>query len=210
MIADLKADSARWEADVARRADQGYPRGTYIHDFSVSQAPNRATASYASSVPEPRPQPGPSPPPAYSAPPPQYIEPYPPQPAYPQSQSPSYPATSTYPPTHPPAFGGSNQNPYPAQHIPYTAVSQPPVSADVHSGYTYAPTAYTAYENGRNNAAPRYPGPGYEADPDYSPGSSGIAYPPTSVPDTRIGGYNTTPDYGDRNRPRAAGEPRRR
>ncbi|GAB1195780.1 hypothetical protein APSETT444_005043 [Aspergillus pseudonomiae] len=34
MIADLKADSARWEADVLRRADQGYPRGSYIQDYT--------------------------------------------------------------------------------------------------------------------------------------------------------------------------------
>ncbi|THC90254.1 hypothetical protein EYZ11_010281 [Aspergillus tanneri] len=53
MIADLKADSARWEADVIRRADQGYPRANYA----------------SSAIHEGRQTQGPSPPPTYSAPP---------------------------------------------------------------------------------------------------------------------------------------------
>lgn len=37
MISNLKADSARWEAHVSRRADLGYPRGSYTQDMNQSQ-----------------------------------------------------------------------------------------------------------------------------------------------------------------------------
>ncbi|KAB8233128.1 hypothetical protein BDV23DRAFT_101088 [Aspergillus alliaceus] len=207
MIADLKADSARWEADVLRRADQGYPRGSYIQDYSVSQPPpNMVPATYASSsIHEGRQQQGPSPPPTYSAPPPQpYVDPYT-QPPYGQTQSPQYPVSSSYPANHSPF--GSGQT-YPPPQVPYSAPSQPPVSADMHQTYTYTTTAGYGYENGRNN--PRYPGPGYETESDYSPVTSGIAYPATTAPDPRIGGMDPryTPEsaYSDRSRPQPTRE----
>ncbi|KAI9045343.1 putative transcription factor RfeG [Aspergillus affinis] len=206
MIADLKADSSRWEADVIRRADQGYPRGSYIQDYSMSQAPNMVPANYAtSSVHEGRQQQGgPSPPPAYSAPPAQpYVDPY--QAGFAQTQSPPYPTPSSYPSNHSPFAPG--QNPYP-QQIPYSAPSQPPVSSEMHPTYTYTSTAGYAYENGRNNA-PRYPGPGYETESDYSPVTSGMVYPATTAPDPRIGmdpRYTPESAYSGGSRPQPARE----
>ncbi|KAE8146460.1 hypothetical protein BDV25DRAFT_49642 [Aspergillus avenaceus] len=207
MIADLKADSARWEADVLRRADQGYPRGSYLQQ-SVSQPPNMVPTTYppTTTIHETRTQQGPSPPPAYSAPPPpqSYVDPYT-QPAYGQTQSPPYPAASSYPANHSPF--GSGQT-YPPPQLPYTAPSQPPVSTDMHQTYTYTTTAGYGFENGRNN--PRYPGPSYETEPDYSPVTSGIAYPATTAPDPRIGGMDPryTPEsaYSDRSRPQPTRE----
>ncbi|EAW12728.1 putative transcription factor RfeG [Aspergillus clavatus NRRL 1] len=203
MIADLKADSARWEADVMRRADQGYPRGSYNHDYSVSQAPNMIPAQYAaSSIHEVRQQTGPSPPPTYSQPPPQpYVDPYA-QAPYATTQSPPYTAPSSYPSSHSPFATG--QAPYPAQ-VPYSAPGQPAVSAEMHPSYTYTSNTGYAYENGRNNA-PRYTGPGYEAESDYSPVTSGMTYPATTAPDPRIGmDPRYTPEY-DRTRPQATRE----
>ncbi|PKX97163.1 putative transcription factor RfeG [Aspergillus novofumigatus IBT 16806] len=189
MIADLKADSARWEADVMRRADQGYPRGSYIHDYNVRQAPNVVPAPYASSsIHEVRQQGGPSPPPTYSQPP---SQPYPP-----------YTAPSSYPSSHSPFAAG--QNPYPPQ-VPYSAPGQPAVSADMHPSYTYTSNTGYPYENGRSNA-PRYTGPGYETESDYSPVTSGMTYPATTAPDPRIGmDPRYTPEF-DRNRPQATRE----
>ncbi|KAA8647096.1 putative transcription factor RfeG [Aspergillus tanneri] len=193
MIADLKADSARWEADVIRRADQGYPRANYA----------------SSAIHEGRQTQGPSPPPTYSAPPTQsYVDPYA-QAGYQQTHSPPYPPPSSYPSNHSP-FGGPGQNPYPPQQIPYSAPSQPPVSTtEMHPTYTYTTTTGYGYENGRNNA-PRYPGPGYEPESEYSPATSGMAYPATTAPDPRIGGIDPryTPEsaYSDRNRPQPARE----
>ncbi|EAU33111.1 hypothetical protein ATEG_06567 [Aspergillus terreus NIH2624] len=207
MIADLKADSARWEQDVLHRANQGYPRGSYIHDYSMSHAPNRPPASYASSsIHEGRQQGGPSPPPVYSAPPSQTygVDPYA-QSGYSQTQSPPYPNPSSYPPNpsnHSPFAG---QNPYPAAQVPYTGASQPPVTADMHPTYTYASTPGYGYE-GRSNA-PRYAG--YDPESDYSPVTSGIAYPPTTAPDPRIGmdtRYTPESAYSDRGRPQPTRE----
>lgn len=208
MIADLKADSARWEQDVAHRANQGYPRGSYIHDYSMSHAPNMASANYAtSSIHEGRQQQGPSPQMAYSAAPSQtYGDPYV-QSGYPQTQSPPYPNPSSYPTNHSP-FGAS-QNPYPPPQIPFSAPSQPPVSGgDMHGSYTYT-TAPNPYGYEGRSGAPRYPGPGYDADSDYSPVTSGIAYPATTAPDARIGGMERfTPEsaYSDRSRPQPTRE----
>ncbi|KAL4896050.1 hypothetical protein BDV59DRAFT_126878 [Aspergillus ambiguus] len=187
MIADLKADSARWEQDVLHRANQGYPRASYA----------------SSSIHEGRQQGGPSPPQIYSAPPSQTygIDPYA-QP-YPQTQSPPYPnPSSSYPPPNPSnhsPFAG--QNPYPAsQQIPYTTTSQPPVSADMHPTYTYT-SAAGAYGYDGRNTAPRYAG-GYEHDPDYAPVTTGMAYPSTTAPEPRIGSMEAryTPEsaYSDR------------
>ncbi|RDK39398.1 hypothetical protein M752DRAFT_56205 [Aspergillus phoenicis ATCC 13157] len=208
MIADLKKDSARWEADVIRRADQGYPRGSYQQELNYSQAPSMPPASYqVSAVHEGRQQGGPSPPPAYSAPPPTQpfvVDPY--AQSYQATQSPPYPPASTYTgPNHSPY--GSAPNPYPSGQIPYTTSSQPPVTAEMHpSSYTYGP-GYV-YENGRSNA-PRYPGPGYETEQDYSPVTTGIPYPTTTAPDPRIGmdpRYTPEASYppADRNRPQPA------
>ncbi|EAL91700.1 hypothetical protein V6Z96_000604 [Aspergillus fumigatus] len=199
MIADLKADSARWEADVMRRADQGYPRGSYIHDYNVRQAPNVVPAPYAaSSIHEVRQQGGPSPPQPPSQP---YVDPYT-QAPYGATQSPPYTAPSSYPSSHSPFAAG--QNPYPPQ-VPYSAPGQPPVSADMHPSYTYTSNTGYPYENGRSNA-PRYTGPGYETESDYSPVTSGMTYPATTAPDPRIGmDPRYTPEY-DRNRPQATRE----
>ncbi|RAL12703.1 putative transcription factor RfeG [Aspergillus homomorphus CBS 101889] len=208
MIADLKADSARWEADVSRRMDQGNPRGSYIHDYSYSQAPNISPVTYpATTIHEGRQQGGPSPPPAYTAPPPapqQFVDPYV-QPPYAATQSPPYPTPSSYPANHSPF--GTGQAPYPPPQIPYSAPTQPAVSDAMHPSYTYG-TGY-GYENGRNNA-PRYPGPAtYEAEQDYPPVTSGIAYPPTTAADPRIGmdpRYTPESTYPDRNRPQPTRE----
>ncbi|GAT19763.1 transcription factor RfeG [Aspergillus luchuensis] len=207
MIADLKKDSARWEADVIRRADQGYPRGSYQQELSYSQPPSMPAASYpVSAIHEGRQQGGPSPPPAFSAPPPTQtfqVDPY--AQSYQATQSPPYPPASTYTgPNHSPY--GSAPNPYPSGQIPYTTSSQPPVTAEMHpSSYTYGPGYY---ENGRSNA-PRYPGPGYETEQDYSPVTTGIPYPTTTAPDPRIGmdpRYTPEASYppADRNRPQPA------
>ncbi|KAL4750893.1 hypothetical protein BDW72DRAFT_203516 [Aspergillus terricola var. indicus] len=206
MIADLKADSARWEADVRSRADQGYPRGSYIQDYSYSQ-PSRATPTYSTSMgssmhPEMSHGQGPSPPTTYAAPPQQYSEQYH-QSGYPATSSPSYSNAPSYPPNH--SGFGTGQPPYP-QHIPYSAPTQPPVTSEVHPSYTYASSGY-GFENGRNNA-PRYPGPGYDADSDYSPVTTGMGYPATTAPDPRIGmepRYTPESTY-DRSRPQPARE----
>ncbi|KKK25177.1 hypothetical protein AOCH_004555 [Aspergillus ochraceoroseus] len=184
MIADLKADSARWEADVRSRADQ---------------------ANYSSAHPEMPQGQGPSPPTTYAAPPQQYAEQYPPS-GYPATSTPPYTNAPSYPPNHSGAFG-AGQNPYPPPHVPYSAPGQPAVTADMHPSYTYASSGY-GYENGRNNA-PRYPGPGYEAESDYSPVTTGMAYPTTTAPDPRIAmepRYTPESTYPDRNRPQPARE----
>ncbi|KAI9372567.1 hypothetical protein BJX61DRAFT_436472 [Aspergillus egyptiacus] len=201
MIADLKADSARWEADVRNRADQGYPRGNYIQDYSYSQ-PNRATPTYAPPMHTemPQGQPGPSPPTTYAAPPAQYADQYPPS-GYPTTSTPPYSNAPSYPPNH--SSFGTGQAPYhPPSHVPYSAPSQPPVTSDIHHSYTYAPSGF-GFENGRSNA-PRYPGPGYDTESDYSPVTTGMAYPTTTAPDPRIGmepRYTPESTYPDRNRP---------
>ncbi|KAJ0416249.1 hypothetical protein BJY00DRAFT_235339 [Aspergillus carlsbadensis] len=203
MITDLKADSARWEADVRSRADQGYPRGSYIQDYSYSQ-PNRAASTFAPTMhPEMSQGPGPSPPTSYAPPPQQqYADHQYPQGGYPATSSPPYTSAPSYPPNH--SFG-TGQNPYPPQHVPYSAPSQPPVTSEVHPSYTYATSGY-GFENGRSNA-PRYPGPGYDAESDYSPVTTGMAYPTTTAPDPRIGMEpRYTPEYSDRSRPQPTRE----
>ncbi|KAL1982200.1 hypothetical protein VTN96DRAFT_1626 [Rasamsonia emersonii] len=185
MIADLKADSARWEAEVARRQEMGY---------------SGARANYASSsIHEIRQQGGPSPP-TYNAAPAQYMDPYG-QPPYGATQNPPYPPPSF--PSSQPSYG-TGQNPYPPPppQNPYSGPSQPPVSApDVHpSSYTYTSSTVGYGYEGRNNA-PRYPGPGYENDSEYSPVTSSMAYPAaTTAPDPRIGmdpRYAPEPAYQD-------------
>ncbi|CAI7642314.1 unnamed protein product [Penicillium bialowiezense] len=210
MITDLKADSARWEADVSRRADLGYPRGSYIQDMNVSHAPNPPQASYpASTMHEVRQSQGPSPTPFTAAPAQSYMDSYsqPQQSSYSGPQNPSY-NTSPYTSTHSPYASGTA--PYPPPQVTYSGSNQPVVTAvDMPHSYTYAPTGYGGYDNGRNNA-PRYPGPGYDADQDYSPVTSGMAYPTTTAPDPRIGMEpRYTPEY--ERRPQATrNDPHRR
>lgn len=211
MIADLKADSARWEADAVRRTNQGHPRGSYYHhDYHMhdyhhmpsSQGHNMHPASlpqgsYAQQAPihEPRQSqpPGPSPPPSYSAPPssqPSYIDSYPPQSQYgttqtPPFSSPSYSTSSSYtvPHSHSPFQAG--QSPYTPQTPPFTNAAQPAVSADVPPSYKYQNSGY-GFEGGGNgggwNNAPRtYPGGGYEPEQEYSPVTTGSGYPATTT-----------------------------
>lgn len=209
MIADLKADSARWEADVSRRADLGYPRGSYIQDVNLSHAPNTVPANYATSaIHEVRQQQGPSPSTFSAAPAQPYMDPYSQSP-YSGSQNAPY-NNPSYSSTHSPY--GSGQAPYPPPQVSYSGPSQPVVTAaDMHpSSYTYSAAGY-GYEGpgaggggGRN--APRYPGPGYDDQSDYSPVTSGMAYPTTTAPDPRIGMEpRYTPEY-ERSRPQATRE----
>lgn len=84
----------------------------------------------------------------------------------------------------------------------YSGPNQPPVTSEMHHQYTYASAGYGGFDNGRNNA-PRYAGAGYDTDSDYSPVTTGMAYPTTTAPDPRIGMEpRYTPDsvYPDRNR----------
>ncbi|KAJ5108525.1 hypothetical protein N7456_005200 [Penicillium angulare] len=206
MIADIKADSARWEADVSRRADLGYPRGSYIQDVNMSHAPNTGPANYASSgvheVRQQQQQQGPSPTTFSAAPAQTYMDPYS-QGSYAGSQNAPYnQPPSSYSSTHSPYSSG--QAPYPPPQVSYSGPSQPVVTAaDMHpSSYTYSP-GY-GYEGGRN--APRYPGPGYDDQPEYSPQTTGMAYPTTTAPDPRIGMEpRYTPEY-ERSRPQPTRE----
>lgn len=205
MIADLKADSARWEADVSRRADLGYPRGSYIQDVNMSHPPNSGPANYSTSaVHEVRQQQqGPSPPTFSAAPAQTYMDPYS-QPSYSGSQNAPYnQPPASYSSTHSPY--GSGQAPYPPPQVSYSGPTQPVVTAaDMHpSSYTYSP-GY-GYEGGRN--APRYPGPGYDDQSEYpSPQTTGMAYPSTTAPDPRIGMEpRYTPEY-ERSRPQPTRE----
>ncbi|KAJ5602646.1 hypothetical protein N7537_005602 [Penicillium hordei] len=196
MITDLKADSARWEADVSRRADLGYPRGNYIQDTSVSHAPNTSPANYAPApVHEVRQSQGPSPTPFTAAPAQSYMDPY--------SQG-SYSGSQNAPYTNPPSYTSATHSPYasstapyPPPQVSYSGSNQPIVTAaDMQhpQSYTYAPTGY-GYDNGRSNA-PRYPGPGYDAEQEYSTVTSGMSYPTTTAPDPRIGMEpRYTPEY---------------
>ena len=50
MIADLKADSARWEQEMSRREHMGYSRGTYTQNLRRSRSPNNTPpVTYAAS-----------------------------------------------------------------------------------------------------------------------------------------------------------------
>ena len=200
MIADLKADSARWEADAVRRTNQGHPRGSYYHhDYHMhdyhhvpsSQGHNMhpgslPPGSYAQSAPihEPRQSqpPGPSPPPTYSAPPssqPTYMDSYPPQSQYGASQtppfsSPSYSTSSSYtvPHSHSPFQAG--QSPYTPQTPPFTNSAQPAVSAEIPSSYKYQNSGY-GFEGGGTGGG----GGGWNNAPRTYPG----------------GGYDSEQDY---------------
>lgn len=188
MIADLKADSARWEQEVERRANMGYSRGTYVQDVRRSRSPNELSGSYVSPTHELRSQGGPSPP-SYAAAPAPYVDPYASQSQYGAPQGQPYAATPSYSTSQSPGY---NQNPYasPPQQNPYSGPGQgqPPISApDVHQpSYTYSSNPSYGYERG--NAAPRYPGAGYDNEPEYSPVTSGMGYPAATAPsDARLG-----------------------
>lgn len=204
MIADLKADSARWEADVSRRADLGYPRGSYVQDVKISHTPNSVPANYATSaIHEVRQQQGPSPSTFSAAPAQPYMDTYSQSP-YSGSQNAPYNNPSSYSSSHSPY--GSGQAPYPPPQVSYSGPSQPVVTAaDMHpSSYTYSATGYGYEGSGRN--APRYPGPGYDDQSDYSPVTSGMAYPASTAPDPRIGmEARYTPEY-ERSRPQPTRE----
>ena len=194
---------------MSRRADQGYPRGSYIQDANTAHAPNTLPAPYAASaIHEVRQQQGPSPTQFSAAPAQPYGDPYSQSP-YSGAQNPPYPNPSSYSSSSHSPYG-SGQAPYPPPQVSYSGPSQSVVTAaEMHpSSYTYSATGY-GYEGGRNNA-PRYPGPGYEPEPDYSPVTSGMAYPTTTAPDPRIGMEpRYTPEY-DRNRPQTSRDPHRR
>ncbi|CRG87701.1 hypothetical protein PISL3812_04721 [Talaromyces islandicus] len=202
MIADLKADSARWEQEVARRADMGYSRASYA----------------SSSIHETRQQQGGPSPAAFNPPPNQYnIDPYPQQPQYGghHSQPPHY-GTPAYTSSQSPGFA---QNAYasPPQQNPYPGQNPPPISApESHTAYTYTGQPVYPYEG--RNAAPRYPGPGYENESDYPNVTSSMGYPPaTTASDARAGmeaRYTPEAPYSDHragvNRPQQSRDPHRR
>lgn len=198
-----------------RRADQGYPRGSYDHHYLMSQAPNMQKASYqASAIHEVRQQQGPSPSPSYGMPPGQpLMDPYAQNP-YGGTQSPQYQNPSTYPSGTSPFAPGQNPYPQQVQQYAYSGQTQPPVSAEMHPTYTYTtnPTAY-GYDPGRTTA-PRYTGPGYDTEQDFAMVSSGMGYPATSAPDHRTpmdSRYTPESAYSDRNnRPQPARGERRR
>lgn len=177
MIADLKADSRRWDVEVLRRQEGGQPRGTYYDNFNTPPAPNRLPANYDSSVRQTRP-PGPYP----SSRPQQSQQPsystYPPSQSYPAHQSPSSYQDYGNQPGYTPDSGYA-----PSGGAPYSNQSTPPVTTTEQS-YIHSQGAY-AYPGGMSQ--PRYSGQGYENDRDYSPvGQSTSPYPPSSGPDPRI------------------------
>lgn len=217
MINDLKRDSARWEADVARRADLGHPRGSYVQDVKISHAPNSVPASYATSaIHEIRQQQGPSPPTFSATPAQSYPDAYSQSP-YSGTQNAPYNNPSSYSSSHSPY--GSGQAPYPPPQVSYSGPSQPVVTAaDMHPTYTYSSSGYGGYEGGGGGGrnAPRYPGPGpgqaFDDQPDYSPATSGMAYPASTAPDPRIGmEARYTPEYERRGpQPTRERDPHRR
>jgi hypothetical protein len=194
MITDLKADSARWEQDVSRRAEQGYSRGSYNPGLSTSQSPNNVPGSYVSStIHDGRQQFGPSP--VYSSnPPPTTYEPVYSQP--PPGQYGSVPANQGYtmPPYPQNPNYGQNQSPFPQAQSPYGSSNQnqPPItSPDAHPSYTHhGGTGYPSYSEGR----PRFTGQGDEYEHEYTPvttgmpytTTAGMPYAATTAPDMRI------------------------
>lgn len=180
MIADLKADSARWEADVARRAEKGYPRAHY-NSSSIHETRQQATY-----------------PPATQA-----YDPYSNQPsnAYPSQQNPT-----GYAPQYGNQQGGypTDQTGYGNTMNPYAQQGQspPPVTtSEMQSSYTHAPGNAYAYADPRASA-PRYAGQPYENDQDYSGMvTTSMSYPATSAPVPMDPRYAQEPVYQDpRNR----------
>lgn len=176
MIADLKADSERWELDVARRKQHGYPQGTYyyVEDLNRSPGPNRVSESYdTSSIHDNRQRIGPS----YTTNQP-YRDPYS-SPPHPYGSSAPNPPYGSQPSGYPsvPAYGTA---------APYVPGQTPPaVTTSEMQSYTHSSGGYP-YNDGRS--APRFSGQGYEVDHEYSPGvTSGMPYPATTAaPDPRM------------------------
>ncbi|TPX24079.1 hypothetical protein DIZ76_013422 [Coccidioides immitis] len=168
MIADLKADSARWEAETSRRAERGHPRASYnssaIHE-------SRQQATYAPATTQPYMD-------VYASAP----SAYPPQPS-----GPGYGQSFNQPSGY-----SSDPAPYPPAPTQYAqGQSSMPVvtTAEMQSSYTYAPgNPGNPYPYADSRAAPRYTGQGYENDgPDYAPvPTTGMGYPPTTAPDPRM------------------------
>lgn len=204
MIADLKADSGRWDAEVDRRHERGHPRGTYFDDLNVPSAPNRVPANYDTSAMRQSRQPTY---PSGGQPP---YEQYPPQQGYPPHQGqPVYPPYNNTPPatTYPPEAGSYGPGPtaYPQ------STHQPPVTTaeqQQQQSYVYSQGGYPSYPSGMTQ--PRYQGQPYEPERDYSPvNQSTSPYPPTSGPDPRMMDPRYAPDSGyvdsrqsDRSHPR--------
>lgn len=197
MIADLKADSARWEADVARtryeRNSHGHYAGSgYVPKHSLHHAPSiPPVTGYPVDV---RPASHPSPPTFGAAPPqPAYAEPYAPSSYAAPPAVPPYPSYSPY---------GSAQTPYVASTYPHT-VQPPPVAVAPDPVYTYTPSPTYGFENNERYTAPRYTGSTYESEPEYPVVTSSISYSGSPSADPRIGvdpRYSTPePTYPDRN-----------
>jgi hypothetical protein len=154
MIADLKADSIRWEAERLRREQQGDSRATY----------------YDSAIHESRQQTGPTQREVYPTGGPQtYAEPY-------TATQHTY-GTGPTPQAYPGPFASNQtfgqgthsstgQAPYPSQGAP-----------GAESGYMYTNTGPGySYNEGR----PRM----YDNEPEYPATTYATAYPPTSYPTT--------------------------
>lgn len=210
MIADLKADSARWEADVSRRADlQGsYSQSNHLPGNYPPQAEPPTSASpyqnpaRASSIPnDGRQSQGRSPPPSTqtTVQPQSYI--YPPHShshPHPHSQSPHNGSYGS-PYTSGPYSSGTAS--YLPPQVSYPGSSQPIVTAVGHPpSYIHTPHAptdsYNEYESMYYDEknAPRFPGPGYEQH-GYSLPSSGGPPPYPAASDSRIYNNNLT-DHG--------------
>ncbi|KAG0155784.1 hypothetical protein PDIDSM_2957 [Penicillium digitatum] len=182
MITDLKADSTRWEADVSRRADLGYPRGNYLQDTNV---PNTASANYApAAVHEVRQSQGPSPTPFTAAPAQSYMDPYS-QGSYSGSRT-SLHKSSTIHIRHSLAIciRYSSVPSTPGFLLWFQSTRRDGCGHATPQSYTYAPRAMVTT---MAEAMLPIPGPGYDAEQEYSNVTSGMSYPTTSAPDPRIG-----------------------
>lgn len=191
MIADLRSDSARWEEEIRRRAEEGHSRAPYDQSY----------------IHESRQQEGPSPPQSYNTAPGQFMDT-----TYGQNfygiQNPSYPASTmaayTTPTSYPTTQSGyqtttmqysqppSQYTQAPSSHT-YPLSGQPVVSSpDPHPSYIHT-TAQSGYSYDPRTTAPRYAPPGYESsEPDYSPGQSTQVYP---VPTTTSAPMSADPRY---------------
>lgn len=193
MIADLKADSARWEADVSRRANPGHSHPidsqvNYLQGYLQGELPNSSLPYHnpASSSPYQNP--------VSSSP---YTNPVRASSTSNdgQSQGRSPPPTTqskSYYPPNPLTQGSYNGSyiahtpPYPPQ-VSYSGSSQPVVTSS--ESYTYGAPGYNKYDgrhNGQQNS-PRFLGSEYESHNGYPTASSGAPYttgPPAS--DSRI------------------------
>ncbi|KAK2797487.1 hypothetical protein FQN50_009170 [Emmonsiellopsis sp. PD_5] len=181
MIADLKADSARWEAE-RTQADRD-PRAS---NLPASYYPSSATHSNRQQTGPTGGGYGPGPSAPYDNYPPNH-NPYAPGPnapgANPQAYPMGYPPATTY--SNVPTTYASAPGDYQSSQAPVTTHE-----------YTYgSPTAYPY-----NGADPRAQPRAYN-ESEY-PLSSGIGYPPTSAPDSRPmmdTRYSGDPSYPDHN-----------